>query len=347
MNKRILFLAATAAAAMTWSATAWAACPPQGSGLDGVDAWIAENCNSDACENPATTCNGDFTIELLDVTYDGALVTFEYDVCQIDDGSALSHWGIGLGQISCYGVDEEGNLYDASDLVVAATLNGQPTDFEVGLDPTTQLFGIKFDEGVEEDTCNNFTVTFDTSVLAEGYTLGVGCTPAATKAGNQDITLEDRQTPGYACIGGPVCQEEEDETCWEDETAWADGDRYVARGNWATYTSYQGVEKTVTLYAGQTIVAGEVIFTPQGPDEISICIVLNEGFRFADDDENVKIQDYAEAPSGNPNPGEFAHKGEGTGGLFCIRVPDNGFYGVHVDVEREVECVAEEEVVEE
>lgn len=129
--------------------------------------------------------------------------------------------------------------------------------------------------------------------------------------------------------------------CWDDETAWAAGTRYVDRGNWATYTAYDGTAKVVTLFAGQTHVAGTVSFS--APDNVSgdvtICVTLNPGFRFAAVDENVKVQGYDSAPSGNPNPGGFTtHKGTAAASPYCFTVGESAFYGVHVDVERKVEC---------
>jgi len=47
----------------------------------------------------------------------------------------------------------------------------------------------------------------------------------------------------------------------------------------------------------------------------------------------VKIQDYAEAPSGNPSPGRFAPKGHAAESPFSMTGPENNFYGVHVEVE--------------
>jgi hypothetical protein len=137
-----------------------------------------------------------------------------------------------------------------------------------------------------------------------------------------------------------------DDKCYEfkDETAWSAGSRYNTRGNWATYTAYNGVAKTVKLFAGQTLEAGSVSFSAPVDGEVEITITLNEDWFFDDVLENVKIQDYATAPSGNPSPGGFAHKDTATESPFSITVPANNFYGVHVDVTKrtEVECVIEE-----
>lgn len=129
------------------------------------------------------------------------------------------------------------------------------------------------------------------------------------------------------------CDEEPPPPDCEEETAWADGPRYTQQGNWATYTPYNGVENTVTLYAGQTHVAGNVHFSAPSGGQVTITITLAPGWHFQNVAENVKIQDYASAPAGNPNPGGFDHKATAASSPFSIQVPQNNFYGVHVDVE--------------
>lgn len=137
--------------------------------------------------------------------------------------------------------------------------------------------------------------------------------------------------------------------CFDDETAWANGSRYVNRGNWATYTSYNGVAKSVVLFAGKTLDAGDVSFSAPADGVVTITIQLNPGWRFALNpvgeeggvtiyDNNVKVQHYASAPSGNPEPGLFQWKEFAEGDFHEIEVPQANFYGVHVDVERLVEC---------
>jgi hypothetical protein len=133
----------------------------------------------------------------------------------------------------------------------------------------------------------------------------------------------------------------EDIECeWMNETAWAEGDRYVQKGNWATFTPYEA-GKTVILYAGQDLEAGKVDFSApvEGYEgfEVTITITLNDGWKFEEEEENAKIQDYEFSPlEGNPSPGRFAHKGSAstTESSFSIIVPANNFYGIHVDVQR-------------
>jgi hypothetical protein len=127
---------------------------------------------------------------------------------------------------------------------------------------------------------------------------------------------------------------------WVGETAWSDGPGYIEANQWATYTPYVP-NSTVTLYAGQTLNAGTVHFSDvDGNGDITITITLNSGWRFLDDPEKpetVKIQDYAAPPSGNPSPGQFAWKFEAESSPFTTTaITGNYYYGVHVDVEREV-----------
>lgn len=67
---------------------------------------------------------------------------------------------------------------------------------------------------------------------------------------------------------------------------------------------------------------------------VVITIALADDWKFKDTAENVKIQDYDAAPSGNPNPGQFAHKAQAGSSPFTIAVPENAFYGIHVDLEQ-------------
>jgi hypothetical protein len=121
---------------------------------------------------------------------------------------------------------------------------------------------------------------------------------------------------------------------FDGESGWAYGPRYTTKGNWATYTPYERIAKTVNLYAGQTMLAGKVIFSePSADDKVTITITLKPGWFFNNISDNVKIQDYATTPpSRNPSPGQFARKRCAYGCSFSMKVPANRFYGVHVDL---------------
>jgi hypothetical protein len=134
--------------------------------------------------------------------------------------------------------------------------------------------------------------------------------------------------------------------CYKQETAWGRGERYVKRGNWAMYVQYVGEEKTVDLIAGQHYTVGTVTFSaPDDDDKVTITVSLTGGAIFYDDpndpgDNNLKVQDYAEAPTGNPAPGQFALKTwiDPSSTTGSIVVPHNNYYGVHVDVALPVPC---------
>jgi hypothetical protein len=125
---------------------------------------------------------------------------------------------------------------------------------------------------------------------------------------------------------------------FQGQSAWAaNGDtpgifRYTTRGNWATYVQY--AEKTTTLFAGQTINVGTVTFSAVSGGNVTITVNLTGPWEFSNIAENFAVQGYASAPSGNPEPGQFANK------KFCdpassscsIVVPAANYYGVHVNV---------------
>jgi hypothetical protein len=154
---------------------------------------------------------------------------------------------------------------------------------------------------------------------------------------------------GVSHVSFCLCYEPQEEICYQGETAWAFGPRYVARGNWATYVPYAGAAQTVNLYAGQTLLAGTASFSASVGGFVDITIELANGFIFWGEDldedgwpdsDNVKVQDYATAPSGNPAPGLFAWKESALIGAttHAITVPANNFYGVHLNVAYPVPC---------
>jgi hypothetical protein len=207
-------------------------CPAQGSGVAGVEQWTEDNCSDDECVDDdgechdVETCNGDFVVSFDGVVTSGSFRKYTYTVCRSGSRRALSHMSLGLGHIDCLG---EG--ISLGDLIVPADdanfddggckINGVLVACSIQEDPTTGVLGVKIDVPAgnwEVDGCLTMTYTLDKTKLASGYTLGIGCTTVATKAGNQDIRASNRPTPGYACACGPVCELQQD--C-DDETAYA------------------------------------------------------------------------------------------------------------------------------
>jgi hypothetical protein len=93
------------------------------------------------------------------------------------------------------------------------------------------------------------------------------------------------------------------------EGAWAEGMRYTPKGNWATFTPYEGNNYSAALNAGRNKHAGWVSFSAPDNGMVTITIKLNiyESWWFNDNEqENIKIQGYDRTPSGNPAPGRFS-----------------------------------------
>lgn len=145
---------------------------------------------------------------------------------------------------------------------------------------------------------------------------------------------------------GSYCiQECEDDECVpSDETGWSAGDLYSEDGSWATYSVYidpekgYGEAKYEILYAGQNIEAGTVTFSDSyyNPNtsvgEVTISISLNDCWEFRGVAENVKVQGYDNAPSGNPSPGNFQYKYDAESGYIDFTIRERAYYGIHVDL---------------
>lgn len=125
-------------------------------------------------------------------------------------------------------------------------------------------------------------------------------------------------------------------TCYQNDSAWGTGDRYVSRGNWATFSAYSS-EKPTNIYAGQSKHAGSVTMSPvSAGNEVTLTITLNSGWSLQEVSNPVKIHGYStsQAGAGNPSPGRFAFKGSS----LTVTVPAYAFYGIHLDVRQVVPC---------
>jgi hypothetical protein len=124
---------------------------------------------------------------------------------------------------------------------------------------------------------------------------------------------------------------------FEGETAWAANGNVALQlpypgSNWATYVEY--APKTTTLFAGRTIPVGTVSFSAVSSKKVTITVNLDSPWQFEAVAENLKVQDYKNAPTSSPSPGLFAHKKscDAAFSSCSITVPANKFYGVHVEV---------------
>jgi hypothetical protein len=246
-------------------------------------------------------------------------------------------------------------VYDGNAMIQAVMLGDQ------GL-PCDELGNKYCTTGTSEEPDNSCSVNDDcvTDPSGNGICEEVALTKVAQENptdGSLDYTLNTTELGGQvlgfkASYEGqrnfdktnPICTDLTvvvQECTWIEETAWAEGLPYNidGKGNWATYTFYDNDSGFgVPLIAGQTMEAGTVQFSEPEGGYVTITIELNQGWRFKDTAENVKIQDYDSPPSGNPSIGLFDWKGYATGSSYTVLVPENFYYGVHVDVER---CEAE------
>jgi hypothetical protein len=267
---------------------------------------------------------------------------------------------VSSGGVTPYIIDNEGstcNGYNGGNRCCEDAGAAFGTTFEYSSDRVNYEYG-EFDAAFPA----GFTVNTDGTYLTWSFTAPAGyCLSemaVIVKGSNAanvyyyDLTGDPQSASGDAGLASPVnasggnadlsnltfcynlvpCEE----PCeWIGETAWSAGNRYVSRGNWATWTPYNGTAKTVNLIAGQNYVAGQVSFSAAVGGEVTIAITLNPGFRLEDVAEAVKIQGYnATPPAVNPAPGLFTtYKGS----ELTVTVPAFTVgYGVHVNVEREV-----------
>jgi hypothetical protein len=249
--------------------------------------------------------------------------------------------------------DEGGNRTCAA---VGYAFFGDPDYYEfssarINYDVDNDEYDADFPTGV------SVTYYSETKLLDWTSTFGIGA--VIVKGGpNANVYVYEPQWLSDQGLGAPPTADLSNITfCWNPvppecewigETAWAangnepgelrynisTNSRGQFIGNWATFVEYEGVEKIVTLFAGQTMEAGTVKFEPDNGN-VKITITLNEGWRLEDIDEAVKIQGYNDSPQSyeNPAPGLFTtYKGTE---LVGIIVPEYNFYGVHLNVEWE------------
>lgn len=193
-----------------------------------VSAGARRSAAQEDCGPYAVADNGEFSVEFLEYTYDPntRYVTLYYEVCKLGNSPEvkdLSHWVIDLhGFVHCLRADCTPDEFLVGCAQTAPFLAGEtpgPYILEgaddpnapicvLGVDPTTQVAGLKFDELILGDgDCQRFAFRLDMKCLRAGHTIVAGCVEVATKAGRQDIRDEPNTIPdpGYAHVTGPVC----------------------------------------------------------------------------------------------------------------------------------------------
>jgi hypothetical protein len=152
---------------------------------------------------------------------------------------------------------------------------------------------------------------------------------------NTASIVETGQSASATLLVNVQCMIFKGETAWAANGHTAGSLRYTKQGNWATYVKYEGVKKGTTLFAGQTIPVGKVYFSaPTSTGKVKITVKMTTPWEYEQVKENLKVQDYSKAPTGNPSPGLFKWKKTcDPVQLACwIVVPKNNFYGVHANV---------------
>ena len=199
------------------------------------------------------------------------------------------------------------------------TTEGQGTDC-YGLLPDPI---VKLGQGFSAPTVV-FVITFDVPVLDGVFLIKAGSANSPTGGGC--FGLND---PNYSFTRTCVVDLPK---CYKEDTGWAAGQRYVTRGNWATFTAY--TTTPVNIYAGQNKWAGVATLSAVTNNTVTLTIVLNEGWSLQEVSNPVKIQNYSVAPTGNPSPGRFAFKGTS----LTVTLPAANFYGIHLDLRQAVDC---------
>jgi hypothetical protein len=264
--------------------------------------------------------------DLADYTVDASSnngFTFTFDISINNGAKDISHLtfnfndceGAALKLINVLSFSVDGVSIPLNQLA-----NGDPTcTYAEG------SFPFKLDNGYSEDI--QVVIVLDTKSSGGTATIKAGNAQSGGGCFAYDFVYDCGSTP---------------EPCYDykGETAWAAGSRYIARGNWATFTPY--AEGSVNLYAGQHMFAGTVNFSAVNDGMVTITIELDEEWSFQEGDKAVKVQAYDAAPSGNPSPGRFtSYKGN----EVEFSVPAANFYGIHLDVQKmvEVECPVDSE----
>jgi len=118
--------------------------------------------------------DGRWTVTYLGSTYDGGLnqTTFSYSVTVLDD-PALSHFNVG---------------FPLCDQLTVASWEPMGA-VSIGLDPTTGVYGIKWDDGQDTGTTRTYSVTFQGAIPE-------GTVEVAVKAG---LFVAIGERPGPAC----------------------------------------------------------------------------------------------------------------------------------------------------
>lgn len=170
-------------------------CSSPATGL-GKGTTCVNDCDCDTvCDDCAGKQAGNLShVEImhLGTSFNGTNTKFTYRVCQIE-GAALSHWVLGLSNVCC-------------NRIVGAT--GGTTTGTCGTDPTTGLFGLKFETGSGVTSCSGTCGSAGTifTITISGNVGDTGCVKTANKAdGAEDTSTACIRGPDATCSEGNAC----------------------------------------------------------------------------------------------------------------------------------------------
>ena len=186
-------------------------------------AWVvgssaAAQPGSPSCGAPCGDCagklagnGGSISVSLQSVEFDGFVTAFTYQVCQDQESRDLSHWALEVHPLAC-------------DRLVEA-VGGTAPFLGCGPDPTTNVFGVKFETKGGVPFCDGTSCAGGGAlfILTFAGNIGAGCVTAVGKIGGGESLA-------YGCLRGAVikCQTDSDcddgdpctgtETCGENLT---------------------------------------------------------------------------------------------------------------------------------
>ncbi len=125
-------------------------------------------------------------IKLVSAVFNGTNTTFTYRVCQGSASQDLSHWALGLSEACC-------------NALVSAS-GGSHAGSSCSIDPTTHLFGLKYETNGGVPDCNGSTCAGGGSLFTVTLSgnIGTGCVKTANK-------IDGPPSSFYGCVQGPSC----------------------------------------------------------------------------------------------------------------------------------------------
>ena len=131
--------------------------------------------------------------------------------------------------------------------------------------------------------------------------------------------------------------------CYDDESATGKGNAFTNRrpATWFQWNTRGELIAGVDLVYGSKLEkAGSVtISDPDGEGFRTITVTLDEGFRFAQDADGNIVSGALKVFASNTQFTQFSgFSGALQSNTATIRVPDTGYYFVHGDIERKIDC---------